>query len=99
LSQDRNLAGNLVGGKEIIGIQPLNVITLAERERGISGSGGALVLLRDNADALGFKAARDRFGLVGGPIIYYDDFLPGPCLSHRRPERIGNPLLCVEGRN
>lgn len=59
------LPGNFVGRQEIIGIQPLNVIALAERESLIPGCGSSLVLLSDHPNAFRCKLLRNRQSLIG----------------------------------
>src|SRR3989441_8089944 len=55
LVHGRHLSRHLVGCQEIIRIQPLDVITLAESESGISGRGRALIVLGNDGHALRSK--------------------------------------------
>src|SRR5712692_9258252 len=94
-----HLPGNLVGSQEIIGIEPLNVITVAQGQGSVSGRGGALIVLGDDTDAVALELPRDRQRSIGGPIIDDDDLRAWPRLGQRRAECFGEPLLRVVRRD
>src|ERR1700691_5342934 len=76
-----HLPGYLVRCQQIVCIQPLNVVSLAERKRLIPGCGSALVLLAENPNRFGFKLARYLQRLIRGTVINDDDLLWFPRLS------------------
>src|SRR6266852_8984608 len=78
-----HLASDFVGRQEIIGIQPLDIIALADRKGVVSGRRRTLVGLSDNRYALGGKSTSNRERLITGPVINDDDLFLWPALSHR----------------
>jgi hypothetical protein len=88
-------SGDLVRGQKVIRIQPLNVIPLGQREGFVSCCGGPLIVLRENADAVGFEPPRNHQRLVSGAIIYDDDLLslPGCTMADRSVSAIHSCAL------
>ena len=84
---------------QVIGIQPLNIISPAEGECFVSGSRGTLVFLCEHAHAVRFELSRNRLRSIRGTVINDDDLLSIPRLRYRRVERVSDPLLGVKRRN
>jgi hypothetical protein len=99
LIQDLHLPRNLVSSQKIIGIQPLNLVSLTERKSLVSGCCSTLVFLGEGAYRPRLEHSRDLERLIGGAIINNDDFLWLPRLRNRRAKRVRDPLLDIEGRN
>jgi hypothetical protein len=94
-----HLPRDLVNAQRVIGVQPLDVVTLTQRERRIPGSGGALIRLAEYAHIRRFVSLRDRERCVRGAVIDDDDFLARPGLAHSRLQCLAEPALVVVSRN
>jgi hypothetical protein len=67
----------------IIGIQPLDIVALADRKGLVSGRCCALVGLGDDGYLLGGKPTSNGQRLIPRAIVNDDDLFPWPCLAHR----------------
>jgi hypothetical protein len=96
---DCKLSGNLIGPQQVVGIQPLDVISLAEGKGSVSRRGCTLIFLGDNTDRRGFELPRNSQCMIGGAVIYDDNLFALPRLLERGPERIREPFLRVIRRD
>src|SRR5438552_1711569 len=94
----RHLSGDLIRGQNIIGIQPLNVVSMAQGEGFVSGCGSALVGLRGNADAMRFEAPGNGQRFIGGTIVHDDDFLASPRRDIEGAKVLDNQSLTINRR-
>src|SRR5437868_846615 len=91
----RKLFLDLIRRQDIVGVQFLDIITLAEFVSMIYSCREAAVRCRNHLDAFGRKSARHLGGPIRGPIVYDDDFLALPGLRNRRSERKGEKFFGV----
>src|SRR6185312_12003314 len=99
LLNQRHLPCNLIWRKQVIGIQPLNIVTPALQERIVPCCRSPLIGLCNNANSLGFKLSRNGSSLIFRAIVYDYNFRPGPCLRSSRTDSACNPSFCVVGGN
>src|SRR5438270_562801 len=83
LLHHRHLPRNFVRGQAVVGVQPLNVLSAAQRERLIPGRGSALVLLSDDANRVRLKLFCDVQRMIRGPVVHDDNLYWLPSLRKR----------------
>ena len=76
--QRLHLLRDLVGTKEIIGVQPLDILPLADRVRVVSRRRSSLILLSHYLDLARCEPPSDGQRVVARTVIHDDDFLVGP---------------------
>jgi hypothetical protein len=89
---------DLSWGKQIVRVEPLNVIALTQRKRSVSGGSRPLIWLRHHPNFIRLKLPHDRQSPVGRTVIDYNDLFIGPCLPERRADRFRDPALSVVRR-
>jgi hypothetical protein len=94
----RHLPRDLLALEKIVGVEPLDVLAAAQRQRQVSRRRRSLIPLRDDSDTARLELLRDSPRAVGGAVVDDDDLDAPPRLSERRPDRVGDPVLgCKQG--
>ena len=90
-----HLSGDLLRAQKIIRIQPLDVISLTERECSISRRGRPLVRLTDHAHLFRSKPLRNGQRFISRPVIDDDELLLGHvcCSADLTVSAIHSPAL------
>src|SRR5262249_51187810 len=83
-----HLALNLFWIEQIVGIEPLDVITFAQGKQCVARRGSALILPRDNFHATRLELPGHRQGIVNGAVVHHYKLFERPCLRKRRPNRV-----------
>lgn len=78
-----HLVLDLVRGKQVVGIEPLNIIALAQCKCSVPGGRCALVRLCRCVDPLGLKLPSDSQRTISRTIIDQDDLFVRPGLRKR----------------
>src|SRR5262249_48508085 len=94
-AERRKLPFNLVGSQEVIGLQPLDVIPLAEPKGMIARRRSASVFFADDRNPFRGKSPGHFGRSIRRPIINNDNLLAMPGLRDRGLYRAGDPLLSV----
>ena len=89
----------LSGGKQVVGVEPLNVIATTQRKCFISGGRRPLIRLRHHPNFIRLKLPHDRQSPVSRTVIDDNDLFLGPGLAKRRGDSGADPVLGVVGRN
>src|SRR5436190_856388 len=90
-----HLVRDLVRGKQVVRVEPLNVIAATQRKCFVSGGRRSLIRLRYHANFIRLKLPRGRQSPVSRTVIDDNDLFPGPGLGKRRGDSSAEPLLRV----
>src|SRR4051794_31437338 len=83
--------------QQVVGVEPLDVRALREREGSVASRAGPRIRLADDSDHPGSDAVCDLRRAIRGSVIDDDNLDPRPRLPQRGEKRLPDPALDVVG--
>ena len=88
-----HLERDLVWRKQVVSVEPLNIIAATQRRCCVPGGCSSLIRLRYHSNTFGLESARNCQSPVSRTVVDDNDLFIGPGLCDGRFQCSGNPIL------